>query len=33
MDDERLENGGSQLIKEYFDKLIEEVRDIRISER
>ena len=26
MDDERLKNGGSQLTKEYFDKLIEKVR-------
>ena len=33
MDDERLKNGGSQLTKEYFDKLIEKVREIRLSER
>ena len=33
MDDERLKNGGSKLTKEYFDKLIEKVREIRISER
>lgn len=33
MDDERLKNGGSQLTKDYFDKLIEKVREIRLSER
>ena len=33
MDDERLKNGGSNLTKEYFDKLIEKVREIRLSER
>ena len=33
MDDERLKNSGSQLTKEYFDKLIEKVREIRLSER
>ena len=33
MDDERLKNGGSKLTKEYFDKLIEKVREIRLSER
>ena len=33
MDDERLKNGGSKLTKEYFDKLIQKVREIRLSER
>ena len=33
MDDVRLKNGGSQLTKEYFDRLIEKVREIRLSER
>ena len=33
MDDERLKNGGSKLTKEYFDRLIEKVREIRLSER
>lgn len=33
LDDERLKNGGSQLTKEYFDRLIEKVREIRLSER
>ncbi len=33
MDDERLKNGGSKLTKEYFDKLIEKVREIKLSER
>lgn len=33
MDDERLKNGGSLLTKEYFEKQLEKVREIRISER
>ena len=33
MDDERLKNGGSVLTKEYFDHLLERIREIRISER
>ena len=33
MDDERLKSGGSKLTKEYFDKLVEKVREIRLSER
>ena len=33
MDDERLKNGGSKLTKEYFDKLLEKVREIRLSGR
>ncbi len=33
MDDERLKNGGSRLTKEYFEKLVEKVREIRLSER
>ena len=33
MDDERLKNGGSVLTKEYFDRLLEQIREIRLSER
>ena len=33
MDDERLKNGGSILTKEYFDRLLEQIREIRLSER
>ena len=33
MDDERLKNGGSVLTAEYFDKLLEHIREIRLSER
>lgn len=33
MDDERLKNGGSVLTKEYFEKQLEKIREIRISER
>lgn len=33
MDDERLKYGGSILTKEYFDKLLEKIREIRLSER
>ena len=33
MDDERLKNGGSVLTVEYFDRLIELIREIRLSER
>ncbi len=33
MDDERLKNGGSRLIKDYFDKQLERIREIRLSER
>ena len=33
MDDERLKNGGSKLTNDYFKKLIEKVREIRLSER
>jgi len=33
MDDERLKKGGSVLTKEYFDHLIERIREIRLSER
>lgn len=33
MDDERLKNGGSVLTKEYFDYLLERIREIRLSER
>lgn len=33
MDDERLKNNGSVLTKEYFEKQLEKVREIRISER
>ena len=33
MDDERLKNGGSALTVEYFDRLLEQIREIRLSER
>lgn len=33
MDDERLKNGGSILTTEYFDRLFEQIREIRLSER
>jgi hypothetical protein len=33
MDKERLMNGGSVLTREYFDQLLEEIREIRLSER
>ena len=33
MDDERLKNGGSVLTTEYFDCLLEQIREIRLSER
>lgn len=33
MDDERLKNGRSVLTVEYFDRLLEQIREIRISER
>lgn len=33
MDDERLKNGGSVLTEKYFDKLLEKIREIRMSER
>ena len=33
MDDERLKAGGSILTKDYFDKLLERIREIRMSER
>lgn len=33
MDDERLKNGGSVLTKEYFDHLLEQIREIRLSGR
>jgi len=33
MDDERLKKGGSILTKEYFDQLLERIREIRLSER
>ena len=33
MDDERLKNGGSVLTAEYFDHLLEQIREIRLSER
>ena len=33
MDDERLKNGGSVLTTEYFDRLLEQIREIRTSER
>lgn len=33
MDDERLKNGGSVLTVEYFDHLLEQIREIRLSER
>ena len=33
MNDERLKNGGSILTTEYFDRLLEQIREIRLSER
>jgi hypothetical protein len=33
MDKERLKNDGSILTKEYFEKLLEDIREIRLSER
>ena len=33
MDDERLKNGGTVLTEKYFDRLLERIREIRISER
>ena len=33
IDDERLKKGGSILTKEYFEQLLERIREIRISER
>ena len=33
MNDERLKNGGSVLTTEYFDRLLEQIREIRLSER
>ena len=33
MDNERLKNGGSILTIEYFDRLLEQIREIRLSER
>ena len=33
LDGDRLKNGGSILTKEYFNRLLEEIREIRISER
>ncbi len=33
MDSERLKNGGSILSKEYFEKQLEKIREIRLSER
>src|SRR5574344_1059685 len=33
MDDERLKNGGTILKKDYFEKQLEKVREIRLSER
>ena len=33
LDDERLKNGGSVLTKEYFVRLLEQIREIRLSER
>jgi hypothetical protein len=33
MDDERLKNGGSILTTKYFDRLLEQIREIRLSER
>ena len=33
LDDERLKNGGSVLTVEYFDHLLEQIREIRLSER
>ena len=33
IDDDRLKNGGSVLTVEYFDRLLEQIREIRLSER
>ena len=33
MDDERLKQGGTMLTKDYFEKQLEKIREIRISER
>lgn len=33
MDDERLKNGGSILTKQFFEQLLERIREIRLSER
>ena len=33
LDSDRLKNGGSILTKDYFERLLEEIREIRISER
>lgn len=33
MDDERLKNGVSVRTAEYFDRLLEQIREIRLSER
>ena len=33
MDDDRLKNGGTVLTKDYFEKQLEKVREIRLSER
>ena len=33
IDDERLKKGGSVLTTEYFDRLPERIREIRLSER
>jgi len=33
MDDERLKKGGSILTKEYFEQLLERIREIRLSDR
>ena len=33
MDDERLKNGGTVLTVEYFDRLLEQIREIRAGER
>lgn len=33
MDDDRLKNGGSVLTEKYYEKLLEKIREIRLSER
>lgn len=33
IDDERLKNGGSALTEKYYEKLLEKIREIRLSER
>jgi hypothetical protein len=33
MDEERLKNGGTVLMQEYFDRQLEKIREIRLSER